>query len=226
MENKIFNPGDNIKVLGNTIKPKLSYKSAYCKFPLRIHITPIDCNRFAYGKPGGGGIGFAVDSQNYLKVNVSKEPKINGPDSKRKIIEHSIKIIQKLFNTDNNFSVDLRFDPIIKEHSGFGSSAITMTALLACLNRLYGNPLDNDMLRRLIGNNFVEQSENSLSLGLETGVGPQVVLHGGIAVLADDLRVVYSGSFLPEHHVALVDSMGQRPPFNGPERDSELLDAL
>ncbi len=226
MENIFFNPGENIKLLGNKIKPKLAYRSVACKFPIRIHMTPVDCNRFAYGKPGGGGIGFAVNSDNYLKIKFSNEQKINGPKNKLKIIEHCIKIAQDLFNTDINFSVDLQFDPIIKEHSGFGSSAITMTTILSCFNQLYGNPLDNNMLRRLIGNNFVEQSDNMLSLGLETGVGPQVVLHGGIAVLTDDLRVIYSGSFLPEYHVALVDSMGQRLPFDGPERDSELSDAF
>lgn len=226
MENRFFNPGENIKLLGYEIKPKRIYNSAACKFPIRIHVTPIDCNRFAYGKPGGGGIGFAVTSNNFLTINFSKEPKIKGPNNKIKIVEHCMKIAQSLFNTDDNFIVDLQYDPIIKEHSGFGSSAITMASILSCFNQLYGNPLDNNSLRRLIGNNFVEQSENVLSLGLETGVGPQVLLHGGIAVLADDLRVIYSGNFLPNHHVALVDSMGQRPPFDGPERDSELFDAF
>lgn len=226
MENKFFNPGENIKLLGNKIKAKIAHRSVACKFPLRIHVTPIDCNRFAYGKPGGGGIGFAVDSNNSLNIKFSNELKINGPNNKLKIIEHCIKIAQKLFDADDIFSVDLQLDSIIKEHSGFGSSAIIMTALLACFNQLYGNPLDNNMLRRLIGNNFVEQSDNMLSLGLETGVGPQVVLNGGIAVLADDLRVIYSGIFLPKYHVALIDSMGQRPAFDGPERDSELLDAF
>ena len=51
-------------------------------------------------------------------------------------------------------------------------------------------------------------------------------MYGGATVVANDLRVIYSGAFLPDYHVALVDTLDRRPDFEGPERESELMDAF
>ena len=57
MNNEFFAPGENLNLLG--ISKQNNSDSQYCsfKFPIRIHATPIDCNRFSYGNPGGGGGG-------------------------------------------------------------------------------------------------------------------------------------------------------------------------
>ena len=196
MKNEYYNPGEKINLLGIKTKPNKIYEKTFCKFPIRIHVTPIDCNRFAYGKPGGGGIGFAVKLNNNISISLAENDKIVCPKNKVKVVEHCIEIARALFQTTDRFQINIDFDDMVKEHSGFGSSAITMCVVISSINKLYGSPINTESIRRLIGYNFVEQVGDMLSAGLETGVGPQVVMNGGIAVLADDLRVIYSGFFL------------------------------
>ena len=67
-----FLPGNQMNTL-DFEKKKYNLKPVKGKVvvtaPARIHLTVLDMNRFAPGKPGGGGVGFAV--QVYCTAEVS-----------------------------------------------------------------------------------------------------------------------------------------------------------
>jgi beta-RFAP synthase len=64
------------------------------------------------------------------------------------------------------------------------------------MNYAVGSPLTSNQLRFLLGNNFVEEvSGDMIAFGFETGVGPAVSVHGGMAVMGDELILAYQHTF-------------------------------
>ena len=68
-----FLPGDEIITKGFDKKAKPVMDRIRFTFPARVHITLIDSNRLDFGKPGGGGLGFAVQMDNWMEVSLSRE---------------------------------------------------------------------------------------------------------------------------------------------------------
>ena len=102
-----FAPGQNIDTLGLIREAKRELSGISLVFPGRIHMTPIDCNRFGFGKPGGGGIGFAVDLPNRLDISISSETKIESNSAKhRALVIHYSKLVQAVLETDLSFHID------------------------------------------------------------------------------------------------------------------------
>jgi len=80
-----------------------------------------------------------------------------------------------------------------------------MIALAKALNVSVGSPLSDDQLRKLIGYNYVEETaDGRIASGFETGVGPAVSIHGGIAIMGDELSLIYHHPFARESHVYIV----------------------
>ena len=69
-----FLPGESIHTMGLEKDYKLSQASGKVKVvtPGRIHLTVLDMNRFAPNRPGGGGVGFAL--QIYCSAEVECTP--------------------------------------------------------------------------------------------------------------------------------------------------------
>lgn len=219
MEFKTFDAGDQIDNLGINIKTDLKLSRIKMIFPSRIHITPIDCNRFAFGEPGGGGIGFAVDLQNQLDIEVNhKIDKINSNSNRYTlIISHYNKIIKTIFNTEITFKFNLKLSDLVIQHFGLGSSTSVGCATIFGLNKLFGNPLTIDEIRRLVAYNFVEEYNGKLTKGLETGVGTSVILRGGISVVANDLIEIFNKPIPANKALLLIDPKTTRPNIDHPE---------
>lgn len=78
-------------------------------------------------------------------------------------------------------------------------------AIAAAVNHAVGDPLTRDQLRILIGYNYVEETEGGLvAYGFETGVGPAVSNYGGMAIMGDDLALVYRRDFATDKYVHIV----------------------
>ncbi len=81
-------------------------------------------------------------------------------------------------------------------HVGLGSTSTVLIALAHALNAAVGSPLSDDQLRLLLGYNYVEETaEGEIAFGFETGVGPSVSTYGGMAVMGDELTLVYQHPF-------------------------------
>ncbi len=89
----LIKPGSKFNKMGISNKSAVIRKNISIKFPSRIHITPIDCNRFDFGMPGGGGIGFAIDLTNILSFSSANDLKVKSLNKKyENIIIHFVKL--------------------------------------------------------------------------------------------------------------------------------------
>jgi beta-ribofuranosylaminobenzene 5'-phosphate synthase len=214
---EFFDAGSSI-MIGDLRRPSAPKQDAIrLKFPGRIHVTPIDCNRFDFGRPGGGGIGFAIEMENYLEASLGEEDSQQAPPDKALLLKHVTAIAKAIFGYQGGLTVSLDISRLLGEHRGFGSTTALMTSCFQAMNLLFGSPLSQEEIRRLVAYNFVEVCGGKLARAMETGVGTYVILNGGLAVLGDDLRTVYVREFLSDHHVALIDPGSVRPSHEEPE---------
>jgi beta-ribofuranosylaminobenzene 5'-phosphate synthase len=80
-----------------------------------------------------------------------------------------------------------------------------MIAVATALNYAVGSPLSNTQLRKLIGHNYVEETvDGNIAFGFETGVGPAVSTHGGMAIMGDELTLVYHHPFAEGRNVFII----------------------
>ena len=56
--------------------------------PSRLHPTVLDMNRFNLNKPGGGGLGFAIEVYMHAKVRSTKNPDIVVKGERTLLMQH------------------------------------------------------------------------------------------------------------------------------------------
>lgn len=199
-----FRPGEIVKAAGIECDktPVPSPGTVTVRAPARIHLTVLDMNRFSPSRPGGGGVGFAI--QLYCTVTVScTEGEINVDYNRPALIRHFIEVFRKISGYSGGFTVVARDHQY--QHVGLGSTSTVMIALAHALNRAVGSPFSPDQLRKMVGYNYVEETvEGNVAFGFETGVGPAVSTHGGMAIMGDDLTLVYHHPFAEGKKVYVV----------------------
>ncbi|RXE56427.1 GHMP kinase [Methanoculleus taiwanensis] len=190
-----FPPGENLRTLGLKKEYALSPVpgTVRVRAPSRIHLTVLDMNRFAPDRPGGGGIGFAI--QTYCTAEVTCIPSgIEIDYSRKPILRHFIEVFRNVVGYEGGFAISARDH--MHEHVGLGSTSTILIAVANALNAAIGSPLTQDQLRLLLGSNYVEETaEGSVAFGFETGVGPAVSTYGGMAIMGDELTLVYRHPF-------------------------------
>jgi len=199
-----FSPGENIRTLG--------YEGPYSlvpaddvitvNAPARIHLTVLDMNRFSPDRPGGGGVGFAI--QVYCSVSVECTPDGLLIDySRAALVRHFVSVFRQTVGYKGGFRIRARDHE--HKHVGLGSTSTIMIALAKALNVSVGSPLSDDQLRKLIGYNYVEETaDGRIAAGFETGVGPAVSIHGGMVVMGDELSLIYHHPFAGGSKVYIV----------------------
>lgn len=211
-----FNPGECIKTLG--------FEDNYDLVPLpgpvmttapaRIHLTVLDMNRFAPDRPGGGGIGFAIQvycsaevecTSSGFEIDYAREP----------IIRHFVEVFRHTVGYEGGFRITARDHE--HKHVGLGSTSTVLVAVAHAMNAALGSPLTAHQIRLLIGHNYVEETlEGQITPGFETGVGPAVATYGGMAVMGDELTLVSQRPFAEEKNVIIaippsdISSAGER----------------
>jgi beta-ribofuranosylaminobenzene 5'-phosphate synthase len=200
-----FPPGTNLKTLGFekkkfTLKPVKG--TVTVRAPARIHLTVLDMNRFAPDHAGGGGIGFAIQCYCTAEVRCTKK-EISVDYGRAAIIENFVAVFKKAVGYTGGFTIKVTDHQ--HQHVGLGSTSTVMIAVATALNEATGSPLSNTQLRHLIGRNYVEESaDGNIAFGFETGVGPAVSTYGGMAVMGDELALVYHHPFAEGKNVFIV----------------------
>jgi beta-ribofuranosylaminobenzene 5'-phosphate synthase len=204
-EFKSFAPGKILKTLGfekkkYVLKPVKGIISV--RAPARIHLTVLDMNRFAPDHPGGGGIGFAI--QCYCSAEVECIPKgVEIDYGRAPIIGNFVAVFKKAVGYKGGFRIKATDHE--HQHVGLGSTSTVMIAVASAMNAAVGSPLTNTQLRHLIGHNYVEETAHgTVAFGFETGVGPAVSTFGGMAVMGDELSLVYHHPFAVGKNVYII----------------------
>ena len=191
-----FKPDEYITIPAQMVKSRLNSIGNKVSgfFPSRIHIAPIDCNRFAYGKPGGGGVGFGILSENELTLTLSDNFDYEGPEFYRPTVQRTISIAEKSFNLKNSYHVSLNLSHEVSSHGGLGSNAIIMSSILFAINALFNRPFTNEEVRFLITNNFAESDKGMCCPGLETGLASAILAYGGFNLVGDRTHHIWNNS--------------------------------
>jgi len=224
---ELFEPHEKINTTFITSTSKrLIGKEAICNYPNRIHLTPVDCNRFNYGESGGGGIGFAIKSDNNVKISISSHMEYKGVIEHKPIALRAAYILKSALNCNENFSITVNLSKEVKSHVGLGSNACLMTAICAAINSLYGKPLTDKDLMKLIGANFAESYMSKCVLGLDTGIAPSTTLKGGFTFVTLDSIIVWMNKldFIPYSFILFPNV--KRASFEGAEDDNMLQRSL
>ena len=202
---KTFAPGTELKTLGLEKKShKLvpAKKKIIVTAPGRIHLTVLDMNRFAPDHAGGGGIGFAIEC--YCTATVVCTAKDLAIEySRAPLIENFVAVFKKAVGYKGGFRITVTEQDY--KHVGLGSTSTMMIAVGTAINRAVGSPLTSTQLRMLIGHNYVEETaDGRIAFGFETGVGPAVSVNGGMAVMGDELALVYHHPFAEGKNVYIL----------------------
>ncbi|HJJ30533.1 MAG TPA: GHMP kinase [Methanocorpusculum sp.] len=199
-----FHPGEHIYTDIPIVKSPVPQKGSFnVTVPSRIHLTVLDMNRFSPGKPGGGGLGFAL--QIYSNATVSCISGSTVIDSSRVLlIEHLVAAFKAVTGYIGGF--DIRTGAHGKEHVGLGSTCTIASAVVAAMNEALGCPLTYNNIRQLIGHNYVEETNEpgEIAFGFETGVGAATSIYGGMNILGDQLTHVYRHSFAEDKNVFII----------------------
>jgi beta-RFAP synthase len=123
--------------------------------------------------------------------------------SRADIIENFVAVFNKAIGYTGGFKIKATDHE--HKHIGLGSTSTVMIAVATALNEAVGSPLTNEQLRQLIGHNYVEETaDGTIAFGFETGVGPAASTHGGMAVMGDELVLVYHHPFAEGKNVFIV----------------------
>ncbi|MDG6256156.1 MAG: GHMP kinase [Methanomicrobiaceae archaeon] len=198
-----FHPGECIKTLGfeDTYDLIPFPGTVTTTAPARIHLSVLDMNRFAPDRPGGGGIGFAI--QIYCTAEV--ECTLTGFEidyAREPILRHFVEVFRQTVGYEGGFRIKARDHE--HQHVGLGSTSTVLVAVAQAMNAALGSPLTDLQLRLLIGNNYVEETlDGRITPGFETGVGPAVATYGGMAVMGDELTLVSQRPFADGKNVVI-----------------------
>ncbi len=159
-------------------------------------------NRFAPNRPGGGGVGFAL--QIYCTAEVECIPSGLEIDySREPIIRHFALVFKKIVGYNRGFRIKVRDHQ--KKHVGLGSTGSVMLSLAHAMNTALGSPLNSEQIRLILGNNYIEETEDGrVTLGFETGVGPAAATYGGMVITGDGLALAYRHKFAEEKNVFII----------------------
>jgi beta-RFAP synthase len=172
------------------------------KAPGRIHLSVLDMNRFAPDHAGGGGIGIAIQCNCTAEVECTKKS-VEIDYARAPILEHFAAVFKMATGYKGGFRI--RATDHDHKHVGLGSTSTTMIAVATAMNHAIGSPLSNAELRKLIGHNYVEETaDGSIASGFETGVGPAASSYGGMAVMGDELALVYHHPFAEGKNVYII----------------------
>ncbi len=179
-------------------KARVKFKEIEIHVPTRAHLSVLDMTRFSPGRPGGGGIGFPLPFKCKLKISLSDSFSYSGPPGYEEGLRKISEAFSEMVSYDGDFCVDFSYD--FPSHSGLGSHTSLYTGFLFGANLMLGRPLSLREIRRVIGENYYEES----GPGFETGVGPAAILYSSFVIVTDSLEILAAVKLPKDFYVTAI----------------------
>lgn len=151
-------------------------KKVRIEIPIRIGMLLANSRKCIHPEDITGGIGMALHDTSYMEISLSDKAIINS--SNKKVLENYCNYFKSFFKYMGEFEINTKRN--VHPHSGYGSTITEITALCIGINKLFGNRLSNEELRRIIKNHYCEVRENKLVKGYDSGLGALACLEGGL----------------------------------------------
>lgn len=148
--------------------------------PFRIHSFVTEFGKMYDKKENhnfGGGLGFSVATDNFMKIKKTDRRVIRAPY--KKVIGKYIDVFKKMYSYTGDFFVEL--EKGFPEHNGYGSTIVIATVVCVGINILLGNKCSKTELNTIIFENYCEEDLKGMCVeALTSGVGGLVMLFGGL----------------------------------------------
>lgn len=151
-------------------------KKVKIEIPIRIGMLLANSRKCIHPKEITGGAGMALHDNSYMEIRLSDEAIINS--SNKKVLENYIIYFKDFFEYAGEFEINTKRN--IYPHVGYGATITEITALCIGINKLFGNRLNHEELRRIIKDYYCEVRENKLVKGYDSGLGALACLEGGL----------------------------------------------
>lgn len=209
VKNVFFQPGDRLRLseAGTFSKPKSRHfvgREITVRSPARVHMMALDESSMTLENPGGGGLVFGTDLlETICTVTVTESRGIKLLQPARPSALHIARLFEKLFDLEVGLTIQVNQQ--IREHLGLGSTTMLLLATSVAINEAFDCPLSNRQLRRVLGYNYVEDSESAelVNPGYQSGCASVAGLYGGLTLVSDDLEIAAHMKFPDGYKVLL-----------------------
>lgn len=163
-------------ILFNSLDGGKTMKKVKIEIPIRIGMLLANSRKCMDPNEITGGAGMALHDNSYMEIQLSGEAIINS--SNKKVLENYCNYFKDFFEYTGEFEINTKRN--IHPHIGYGSTITEITALCIGINKLFGNRLNDEELRRIINDYYCEVRENKLVRGYDSGLGALAFLKGGL----------------------------------------------
>ena len=173
---------------------KVKYKRVRVSVPGRLFCLFKNIDGLVLQKATGefdyGEVSFGVNLRTHADISLADRLTVTEATRRPSIVRHAAEITRKQVNFEGGFSVDANND-FPYHHVGSGSSAALYTATDLAINKLLGDPIQQDKIPFLIARNYGEEidgdSEHLITVQC-TGGTSWMGLVGGV-IMVDESRL-------------------------------------
>lgn len=146
--------------------PNIKNKYMEINYPCRLDAMAINPAAVCYNDTmvfTPGEVVFSLNKFINVKIKVISKAggilKISERTKRKVLVKHAYLLMCKALNVKPSLEIDV-CDTDIPKHCGFGSSSSTIAAVSACINEIYGCPINNSDLIKYLASNHGEEISN------------------------------------------------------------------
>lgn len=189
---KMFYKLEDIKKVNIRDKKEITLRS-----PCRVDVGLIDFSPIQFTNSENfakaGEMSFAGDQYTTVTVKLIDKSEIVVDSNRPMIVEHNALLMKQ--STDYEGGFEIKTEDHGHKHIGLGSSSIMSETVMDAINRVLGEPLTFEEMKRLMGRNFLEEADSDKKMmfpGCTTTGSWNTIRNGGFTINSDTEMVFHA----------------------------------